>query len=62
MSDRKIGNNKAACKVYASAGRLEKNKARRKATQARRVEKIAARVAKRIKLGKTVNKRHRKEA
>lgn len=57
--DRKIGNNKEFCKMYKSSGRLEKNKARRKATSERRKANTASRIAKRIKQGKTVHSRHK---
>lgn len=42
-SSRKLGRNKASCLLYKSQGRLEKNKKRRIAKEARRVAYYDAR-------------------
>ena len=57
MSERKIGNNKEACKVYKAAGRLERNKKRNKARAER--EQLAAeeKLMTRVKRGKRVPSR-----
>ena len=57
--NRKCGNNKEACKLYFSRGRLERNKKRNKARALRMEEKHAARIARRLKLGLPVPSRHK---
>jgi hypothetical protein len=59
---RKIGTNKKSPSMmaYKASGRLEKNKARRKRTHEADVTRKAEKIAKRIKLGKPVHKRHTK--
>lgn len=54
---RKIGSNKASCKIYAASGRLERNKKRNKARAERQKTKAANRRVDRLLKGKSVHKR-----
>jgi hypothetical protein len=54
MSDRKIGNNKEACKKYAAGHQLEKNKKRNKARAERQAEHAYLKLMKRYQKGKPV--------
>ena len=54
MSNRKVGNNKEACKKYAAAHQLERNKERNKKTAERAEERAYNKLMKRYQRGKPV--------
>ena len=58
MSDRKVGNNKDACKLYRAAGRRERNKNRNVTRAEDRRLAVAKRMLRRIRAGKPVPSHH----